>query len=269
MRFIHNDGGRAAAGYKGSADDCVVRAVAIATQQDYATVYDALSEGCRTQRLTKRSRRKASARGGVNVRRRWFTDYMTSRGWECAKQQHPQGDNMSDLLYQDDIKSDLDTLEPSNKDFRGKLVGKAAVRQFISAGNATITTVSRNTGARFTFKFQRPKPKQAGEPMPEFPIFCKVLTGQDNENAYTFVGTLWPEDTRLTYRHSPKSAVNMNAPSVLALRWLVSALDKPEEVLDQCEVYHEGRCGRCGRKLTVPESITTGYGPECVSLINR
>jgi hypothetical protein len=30
------------------------------------------------------------------------------------------------------------------------------------------------------------------------------------------------------------------------------------------EFWHEGRCGRCGRRLTVPDSIASGYGPECV-----
>jgi hypothetical protein len=32
-------------------------------------------------------------------------------------------------------------------------------------------------------------------------------------------------------------------------------------------VWHEGRCGRCGRKLTVPESIESGFGPECASIL--
>ncbi len=79
--FVQNDGGRAAAGFRGNAGDCVVRAVAIATEQDYATVYDALAVGCRTQRLTKRSKVKASARNGVNVKRKWFKDYMAAIGW--------------------------------------------------------------------------------------------------------------------------------------------------------------------------------------------
>jgi hypothetical protein len=29
------------------------------------------------------------------------------------------------------------------------------------------------------------------------------------------------------------------------------------------EVWHEGKCGKCGRALTVPSSILTGIGPEC------
>lgn len=81
MKFIYNDGGRSNSGFKGDAGDCVVRAVTIASELPYMDVYNALSDGCRTQRVTKRSRRKASARNGVNVRRKWFKDYMVSIGF--------------------------------------------------------------------------------------------------------------------------------------------------------------------------------------------
>ena len=37
-----NDGGRAAAGYKGQAGDCVVRSIAIATGMPYQKIYDDL-----------------------------------------------------------------------------------------------------------------------------------------------------------------------------------------------------------------------------------
>jgi hypothetical protein len=79
---VIDDGGRAAAGFKGKTGDCVVRAVAIATEQPYGEVYAALAEGCRTQIKTKRSRVQASARNGVNVKRKWFQDYMFGLGWE-------------------------------------------------------------------------------------------------------------------------------------------------------------------------------------------
>lgn len=81
MPFVWNDGGRLAADFKGNAGDCVVRAVAIATSQPYREVYDALSNGARTQRKTKRGRAKSSARDGVNTRRKWFKDYMAACGW--------------------------------------------------------------------------------------------------------------------------------------------------------------------------------------------
>lgn len=83
MRFIKNDGGRAAAGFKGSAGDCVTRAIAIASDKPYAEVYAALAHGTGTQRKTKRTgKRTKSARNGINVTRQWFKDYMRSLGFE-------------------------------------------------------------------------------------------------------------------------------------------------------------------------------------------
>ena len=81
MPFVRTDGGRAAAGFKGSTGDCVVRAIAIAAQRPYQEVYDALSHGMRTQRLTKGRKRKTSAANGVTVRRKWFKDYMAQLGF--------------------------------------------------------------------------------------------------------------------------------------------------------------------------------------------
>jgi len=42
--FQFNDGGRTNSGFKGAAGDCVVRAIAIATERPYQEVYDALFE---------------------------------------------------------------------------------------------------------------------------------------------------------------------------------------------------------------------------------
>ena len=81
MNFVYDDGGREAAGFKGAAGDCVVRAIAIAAQIPYREVYDALSEGCRNERKLKRRRGKSSARDGVYTQSKWFKDYMASIGW--------------------------------------------------------------------------------------------------------------------------------------------------------------------------------------------
>jgi hypothetical protein len=84
MKFIYNDGGRAAAGFKGSAGDCVVRAVAIAAELPYQQVYDALAEGtaqeCRTKHSGKLSGRR-TASSGIHTGRKWFKDFMASLGW--------------------------------------------------------------------------------------------------------------------------------------------------------------------------------------------
>lgn len=80
--IIHNDGGRAAAGFKGEAGDCVARAVAIASGKPYAEVYAALAGGTGAQRAGKRGKRATSARNGINTTRKWFKDYMRAIGFE-------------------------------------------------------------------------------------------------------------------------------------------------------------------------------------------
>jgi hypothetical protein len=85
--FVKDDGGRADAGFSGRAGDCVTRAIAIAAARPYMEVYQAMARGQGSQRLTAsdrrrgRSRHAASARDGVNVRRKWFKDYMASIGF--------------------------------------------------------------------------------------------------------------------------------------------------------------------------------------------
>jgi hypothetical protein len=44
MKFIKNDGGRASAGFKGEANDCVTRSFAIITGKPYKEVYDLINK---------------------------------------------------------------------------------------------------------------------------------------------------------------------------------------------------------------------------------
>jgi hypothetical protein len=44
MNFTYDDGGRSAAGFKGKTDDCVCRALAIATGKPYQEIYDFIKE---------------------------------------------------------------------------------------------------------------------------------------------------------------------------------------------------------------------------------
>jgi hypothetical protein len=77
MRFIYDDGGRAAAGYQGSAGDCVCRAIAIAAEMPYEEIYQRLASGAGTERKTCGK----SARNGVRVQRKWFKEFMMTLGF--------------------------------------------------------------------------------------------------------------------------------------------------------------------------------------------
>ncbi len=80
MRFQYDNGGRAAAGFKGEAGDCVTRAIAIAAGLPYRVVYDALNEHALRERPGKRTRgRRSDARNGVF--RKTYDRYLRSLGW--------------------------------------------------------------------------------------------------------------------------------------------------------------------------------------------
>jgi len=163
-----------------------------------------------------------------------------------------------------------DETELPVEEMRGQLRDATALTRFIEAGRAVLTVRSRKTGARFTLRLAKPDDKRdgrvrIGKPPP---IFVNVLSGADNTSDYTYLGCLWRKPWGYDYAHGRNSRVAVDAPSVLAVRWLVKLLNNaPEKIFEQAEFWHEGRCGRCGRRLTVPESVETGFGPECAGKV--
>ncbi len=85
LEFVYDDGGRKAAGYKGTTEDCVTRALAIATQLPYQQVYDDLYAGQKVFREGRSRRaRKAKARGYTSrdgIYREVYQPYLESHGW--------------------------------------------------------------------------------------------------------------------------------------------------------------------------------------------
>lgn len=130
-------------------------------------------------------------------------------------------------------------------------------KDFALAGNAVITLESENTGKHFTYKI-----KQSDDN--ENVYFVKLLCNSDNEHDYTYIGCYY-KDTR--YFHPCKKWKDLDRmswpPSLRAIRYFFERIDN---IPPKLHVYHEGRCGRCGRKLTTPESIKLGFGPECIKL---
>lgn len=129
-------------------------------------------------------------------------------------------------------------------------------RAFIEAGHATVTAVSVASGVRFTYRIRASDDGKV--------FFVGVLSGPDNESSYTYLGIIRDG----VFRRTGKSAISEVAPSHQAFRWMYKKLTY-EQLPDSIEIWHEGRCGRCGLKLTVPESIQSGYGPECIKIIRR
>lgn len=79
MKLEIDDGGRAAAGFKGETSDCVCRAIAIATGKPYTDVYADLNALGALERKGKRRRGMSSARTGVY--KPTYRRYLESLGW--------------------------------------------------------------------------------------------------------------------------------------------------------------------------------------------
>lgn len=85
FEIVIHDGGRAAAGYKGTAGDCVTRAIANATGLDYEAVRTGLMQRTDEYRKTRRAkaaRRKKSnsVRNGTN--KDVAKSYISDLGWQ-------------------------------------------------------------------------------------------------------------------------------------------------------------------------------------------
>jgi len=79
-KYRFHDGGRAAAGYRGKAGDCVVRAIAIATERPYQEIYELVNRAATRERTGKRKRGISNARTGVY--RVSIHRVMDELGWE-------------------------------------------------------------------------------------------------------------------------------------------------------------------------------------------
>lgn len=144
-----------------------------------------------------------------------------------------------------------------------KIENAAHALEFALAGNARITVVSKKTGARFTYRIAKPKKEtDAGGVVIDHAAklsFVSLLNGPDNESSYSYMGII---NEANDFVITAKSRVQEAALSMRGFRYVWGKLIKGELPAD-IEFWHEGTCGRCGRTLTVPESIERGIGPEC------
>lgn len=151
---------------------------------------------------------------------------------------------------------------------KGQLCDYDSIRRFILGGNAVFTLASKITNKHYTFKVKSAPSDRSKDWSTEnqnrHVFFVSLLTGGDNTASYSFIGTLFRrEGGTFNYKHSTKSTVPVSARSVQGFCWLWRYIEISKDFSEQMYFWHEGKCARCGRRLTVPESIASGFGPEC------
>jgi len=122
---------------------------------------------------------------------------------------------------------------------------------FILAGKAIVTFLNTQSDNRFTYKVKKSKEGNF--------YFVSVLT---NPDTYQYVGTMTDKGV---FKLGKKSKISGDAQSIKVFDYVTRKL-KSNTLPNFIEIWHEGKCGRCGRVLTVPSSIESGLGPECIKL---
>ncbi len=142
---------------------------------------------------------------------------------------------------------------------------------YVLAGEA-VFTVSNGTGSHYTYHTYRSKPS-GSQRLGAW--FIKVLTGPDRSTDFKYIGMLWwdrefGDHTREPVIKITKMSKFMSHHECVkvaqwALRAIWQAANKGYALPARYSILHEGKCGRCGRPLTTPESLDTGLGPDCAA----
>ncbi len=135
--------------------------------------------------------------------------------------------------------------------------------QFILAGEA-IFTIQEPDGSHHTCKIEH---VPAGDRWPDA-YFVKLLTGSNNQRDYSYFGKL--DKFTGQVRTTAKSARFAGSRALLLLNRVLARIWSDDHVAFErhgYRVHHEGYCGRCGKLLTVPTSVASGYGPECTRIM--
>ena len=134
------------------------------------------------------------------------------------------------------------------------------IRNYVLGGNAIFTLVSTRTGTRFTFHMEKAKSV----------YWISVLDGPENESDYAFLGSVYRNNKTgwWTMKPSEKSRIPLGAPSMLGAGFFIGRINVEQDLDERLEFWHSGKCSRCGRRLTTPESIERGLGPVCAEKTN-
>jgi hypothetical protein len=159
--------------------------------------------------------------------------------------------------------------ETLEKPLQGQLSFPGEIRRYILGGNSTFTLVSKKTGKRFTYKVQSGTREGADHwttnNQDRTVFFVRLLNGPDNSNDFVYIGLLKQQwiDKDYHFIHTAKSRVLPGSPSFDGFAYVWKVLENGCHWPKGVEFWHEGSCCICGRKLTVPESVADGIGPEC------
>lgn len=141
---------------------------------------------------------------------------------------------------------------------RSIMTDKADILKYLMGGRATITVLNTKTNTRYTYKVKARRVD--GKIRSCYTI--KVMTGSDNVKDYSTIGYI-PSVGQQNIRKSKGQTIGFSDVRSQGFSWLWNQLHSEKPLPSFVQVWHEGSCSYCGKKLTVPTSISRGIGPDC------
>lgn len=137
-------------------------------------------------------------------------------------------------------------------------------KEFVQAGKA-IFTIHNNAGTHFTYRVQA---KKSIYDKNQTIFVIGVLEGPDNTKDYRYAGMM---NDNGTVRFTKKSKYDATDLSMKVFNWAMKIVwqGRQDSLPNGYGIKNEGYCGRCRRALTTPESIDSGFGPECIKKVGK
>lgn len=133
------------------------------------------------------------------------------------------------------------------------------LKPYLTAGNTTFTLYSKKLNKRYTYHITQDKKMKSR-------YFVSLMYGSDNtdiKRSYRFLGLFYDDTMHLKVNsigEAKRDAGRM-------FDYFLEVIAQKRPWPDTCEFYPSCRCARCGRKLTTPESIKKGIGPDCLEAL--
>lgn len=146
-----------------------------------------------------------------------------------------------------------DFIELYNQSLRKRLT-----KEYIFAGHSTFTIESTKINQRYTYKVKRQTTKSSGKV--SYQVYR--LYGPDNTDDYRFICLVGDDRKTILVNQA-----NQKEMPVVMFKQFIDLLHNDETWPEKCKFYKSNKCAKCGRLLTTPDSVETGYGPTCREVI--
>ncbi len=149
---------------------------------------------------------------------------------------------------------------------KGEIPLNEAIK-YIIAGKSILTfefsTPASNKLEHFTFKISAAKyqDKKINRNL----FFVSALCGQNNDTDYKYFGLIRIINGSPIYEFSIKAKIKRDSRTVRTFEHVWNTLISGG-TFKTLKIYYSSKCCRCGRTLTVAESIKNGLGAMCQAL---